>query len=584
MVRLLVSGFKLFGYVFVHLAVRGSCRVLRLFFIDDKRVCFGRSFGLPRGLLRLMSLSKGRISGCQTHLKGETMFISKKVAWWGGSVAVLIAVISLILRHERLLLTRATTYIQGQAWWGLPWTVAIVTISLTIAAFIGWWDNRHPSFYSRDVDTKKLAKRLFRLAWVMVPISLAALTWAVFASASHGYLVDRAYASHVVETDTPNPEFGQRAAFTVARDQIQSTAGDIHGTFVDDTTYMPQENVYTTLMERPGMHGYIALEVENVQLTGQAHSTMCKFSDQADRKIGGWWSHNIWRAIVSQKANVFFTAEDAYGYCDNNTPMVVIPLLQWKGLFPAVAVPAGVAVYNGSTGETKVYDKSPKDLPGPVFPISVAAKMREATAALGGYWDWQKSRVGYTTADGEGTAETNISEFALMNKDSNSPVYATPLTSRLQSQSIVALGVVEAGTANAGEIPTYTIYKLPEPRLSNGSVNDRLRSDYSQDVGWASGLKVFEIAPLNAGDWVASIGMSKNVAFRVLVKADGSSCLERADGTKLRCADGSPTPGGATTSVVIPGSSEELAKLSDADLSNLLDQLTNEVKRRLSAK
>ncbi|MBB2988441.1 hypothetical protein [Terracoccus luteus] len=69
--------------------------------------------------------------------------------------------------------------------------------------------------------------------------------------------------------------------------------------------------------------------------------------------------------------------------------------------------------------------------------------------------------------------------------------------------------------------------------------------------------------------------------YRVMVKADRSSCLERADGTKLRCGKVTGTAGfgpgvaladdaktGTTpagTSVAIPANAD-LSKLSDAQL------------------
>ncbi|WP_155850411.1 hypothetical protein [Arthrobacter sp. Br18] len=44
--------------------------------------------------------------------------------------------------------------------------------------------------------------------------------------------------------------------------------------------------------------------------------------------------------------------------------------------------------------------------------------------------------------------------------------------------------------------------------------------------------------PADDGTWAASVGLKQNVTHRVLIKDDGSSCLEGARGNKIRCTDG----------------------------------------------
>lgn len=69
--------------------------------------------------------------------------------------------------------------------------------------------------------------------------------------------------------------------------------------------------------------------------------------EQADARIGGWFTHNLGRKISDQKRRVRFEASDAYVTCSGGTPTVVVPLKRQTGILVVTERPAGVALYNG---------------------------------------------------------------------------------------------------------------------------------------------------------------------------------------------------------------------------------------------
>ena len=501
-----------------------------------------------------------------------------------------------LLSLDDLLLSRIGNFIQGNVFW-LIWALPLI---VAIAVAVTLWPSYDYSYSSTDYRSKPKKKTNWTGVTVAALTGLACLCFLVYAVFTHGYQVRKAVLANVSETTNTAPQFKERAAFTVADKQAAGNLGEgVIGEIVD-TTYVADQDTFGSLVERPGFFtGYAAVETQTVALTGQATAQTCKFStSDADARLGGIFGSSLERKIAHIHRGYTITDSDAYGVCvdqdGKKTPLVIVPLKDHRGWFPAIEVPAGVAVYNGLTGTVKVYDDvKAGQLPGPVFPLSLAQDLRESTAAMGSFWDFMKNRSGYsdTSRDENDPNGENRSEFALATASSKSPAYVSPLTARRGSTAISAIGVVQAGSVTKGKFNAYTVHKLDEPRKANSAVADRLKTDYSDLPDWASGLRIFEIAPVSQGEWVASMGREQNVAYRVRIKADGSSCLENADGTKIRCGRSTNTNGngpgmslapadGTPVSVPVDG---ELSKLSDADLAKLQTQLAGEISRRLTA-
>jgi hypothetical protein len=443
------------------------------------------------------------------------------------------------------------------------------------------------------------------LGVVTVVVTLAAVGFTVKFWVTHNYLVDREYIAAVKVVETPAPGFAQRPAQPIAaasaKTNLGDNVGDLQATrFVTDGT----SDTWNALVARKATFGgYESVQAQNLPLTGASiDPTFCKFTTaSADRRLGGHFTHSLDRSIYHLARGVTFDSADAYGLCTGpklDHPLVVVPLTKVQGWLYAHQVPAGVAVYDGLTGKTTVVKNVKQgQLAGPVYPISLAARTRAAAAAVGSFSDYWHNRVGFeeTAGDDGDPNGDNRAEFALRGASvSTDAAYVTPLTPRGASVSIVAEGVVTSDSSTYGQLNTFTVHKLGHSRVANSATAVAIKSNYGDLPEWAAGMKIYEITPVSATEWVASLGMNQNINYRVLVKSNGDSCLERVDGTKLRCGKvtgiGGNGPGvalapanGSASAVPVPANNAGLVKLTNAQLVALQEQVTRELVSRIDA-
>lgn len=374
------------------------------------------------------------------------------------------------------------------------------------------------------------------------------------------------------------PSYEDRVPFDVASAVSQRTLGNTNGDATGVIKAIPSRGQFTSSVVRRGaFQGYESTQVMSLPTYGSAKNTdvtFCKFSDDAKLRFGGGVpSNNLTRAIYAKTSpSVRVERDDAFIVCEDGTPMVYAPLTELKGvLFPA-RFPAGVAIYNGESGELVIEESYEGDLP--VYPSSVAKAQREATAAAGSFWDYTFKRVGFedTSKDAEDPNGSNRSEFSLADTDGDSH-FVTPLTPRGDSKSITALGDVHSSTTVAGELNPYSVYVYPDdqPRQANSSIAARITSEVL-DGYKATGLSVFEVVPAADGTWAASIGKSQSILYRAIIHPDGTIELFNANGDLVK--EGSldeevvePTePVTPSDPIAIDG---DLADLTDAQLQDL---------------
>jgi hypothetical protein len=446
------------------------------------------------------------------------------------------------------------------------------------------------------------------LGIVVILGSLVAVGW--WTVSTHGYLQSRDYytASAVTSAD-PVPTLGQRAPFSVAEAQARPNLGEISGDTVD-TTFLPSTGSYSTLVKRRGTFpsGYEAVLDQDVPIAGgRGDGTTCRFDrKKADVLDGGWFSHNLARAIHSERRGVRYDSGDIYAYCDKSTPVVVVPLKRQVGWLVVGERPAGVVILNGKTGDLDFRDTA-AGVPGPAYPLSLAARQREALTASGGYWDYRGGRSGWEASEDD-TNSGNNTEFVLPFRpagDADAATqtrYSTMLTGRGSATAISAISFVE-GRARSGELAPITVYRTKPRWVSPDAITSRIKADYQDLPNWQN-QKVMEVSPVDGSRWVATIGNGQNVLYRVVgsgdlktdldpkIKDAQATCLQRADGSTIRCgtlADQGgngvgvdygkgPTgqgPGGPTGS--------DLATLTDQQLADLLRRVAEESARRLPA-
>lgn len=416
-----------------------------------------------------------------------------------------------------------------------------------------------------------------RVALPAAALALAAVVGAfVYVLGYHGYQQGQAYAASVVVHEPADvaPALGQRAPFQVAsaqaRPNLGETTGDIAG-----TAYLPRTDTYGTLVTRRGWFtGYETLLAQQIPLTGRGSGARCDFAEVAGARDGGWWGNNLGRRIAEERRWVSYSSDDVYAYCDNGVPEVVVPLKAQEGWLVVTQVPAGVAIYDGATDQLTFADAA--TLPGPSYPLSLAASQRESTTALGTFADYVFGRAGWETTE-EDVNSGNATEFVLPRLDGGEPTYVTPLTGRGSATAISALSYM-AGTPVAGQRSPLHVHRIT-PWVSISAIDQRIRADYQDIPNWQA-LRIMELAPVNAEQWVATIGNDQNVLYRVTgqgnLQGPQATCLLRADGSLIRCGTLADQNGaGVGTQYGQPGPVG--APGPDADLARRLDDAAQAV-------
>lgn len=462
-------------------------------------------------------------------------------------------------------LTRARIFTGVIAGGGLSLTLFIVGL---VAALIG-------------VFTSKGTGILVGAAAIILSIPMAlGATW-------NASVILRDTVEVVSAEDELLPETGLRAPYLVAERQASSnssgTVGDITG-----TTHLAGTNKYSTLVERRGLlgPGYETMISQQLALTGQATGERCDFAPHANKRMNGFLGYSLTRAIAGLDHTLIAKDEDTWGYCDNGIPKIVVPVTKINGWVSPHDVPAGVVIYNGSTGqlEHKPVVKS-GELPGPAVSISHSRRLNASLATLnGGWWTTNVLKSTGITDELKDTDDTNLgshSNFSLRYAEHQYGFFS-PFTSRASSRTIDHVAVLDSSQVVSGAPATTKLYTLKTPRQSNAATADKVKADYSSLNDWATGMTVMEIVPGGEGIWHASIGQKQNVNYRVQLNADGSSCLLTATGTKLRCStDAQPGPDAtpednAGTDLVDPSglTSEQLKALHEAIVKELHQRIS----------
>ncbi|MGH3715246.1 MAG: hypothetical protein ACRDT4_17550 [Micromonosporaceae bacterium] len=467
------------------------------------------------------------------------------------------------------LLVWLTPYYSTHAWWELRKALfLLIPLAMLGTVPLLIW------LYDRLFYYDSMAGMLITLAVIGVPLLIA---WGVY----HSYQQDKEYAESLVVTDSGH-QLSERAPFQVAEAMARPNLGDVPGD-ITDTSYLPRDDRFSTLVARRGwLSGYETVLTQNIPFQGRgAPDRRCEFSGAADARIGGVFTHNLGRKIASQARWLSWDADDVFAYCDGDTPKVVVPLKEQEGWLIVTERPAGVAIYDGETGEITISDTA--NVPGPAYPLSLASTQRSASVALGSFGDWFFNRAGWELPDDE-VNSGNDSEFTL-DTDQGS-VYATPLTGRGSATSISVISIVPA-KARAGALAPATIHRLDPDWVSPKAIVDKIKADYQDIPNWQN-IKVYEVIPTGEDSWAATLGTGQNILYRVsgtgTLKGDKATCLHRSDGTVIRCGSLADRDGrGVGTDYGAGGKgSGDLSKLTDEELADLQRRITEEFERRLN--
>jgi len=433
------------------------------------------------------------------------------------------------------------------------------------------------------------------LCWAGAAAGLVlGIGWLVY----HSYLTDRAYAASMQVVDSPVPDLSARAPYLVGKAQAGPNLGDVTGE-ISDVTYLPDADRFATLVTRRGwLSGYEVGLVQDIPLGSNSRSSQrCAFDlNRADARVGGWFGHNLGRKISAAKRWVRFDARDVYVTCQGDTPIVVVPLKRQVGVLVTTERPAGVALYDGHTGRLTVTTGTAA-VPGPTYPISLAARQRAGMVAVGGFADWWFDRSGWD-ASKDGANDGNNSEFTLRYRDGSASAYVTPLTPQGEASSVVAVSTVSTRQSGLGLAP-LVVHRLDPTWSSPEAIVALIKADY-KDICCYNDDQVFEVIPTGGSTWTATVGSDQNIQYRVegrgQINGREATCLKTAADVLVRCAyaaPGSPEEQELKRmaeqkqrdqAAQAGGQAGDLTKLTDPQLAELNRRVGDEINRRLNGK
>jgi hypothetical protein len=337
---------------------------------------------------------------------------------------------------------------------------------------------------------------------------------------------------------------------------------------------------------------------------GSGDVTTCKFTGKysMNKSFGGHWGTNLSDEIADKFPNLFYDDSDRWGYCDDDKPVMVIPVKEQTPYHQRTTMRAGgVLVITGSPSGNAQYrhvqNVKSGDFPGPVYPASLAKEQREAMGMIAGIKDGLSTfgNFGYEETD-VATQSGNASEYQLRDSKTGKVYWVTPMKPRgSDSQVLSAYTVIPADEATSGSLNKQSIYVLPDddPRAINlDTLETRVKESVSQVYSgfFAKGNdgELAEFLPLSADTWQVFAEMNGQVLYRITVPASEKIrpvVTELSDlpiptvpgATPSDTPDTPPSGNGpATTS----SCTSDPSKLSTKDLTTCLSDVARELQRR----
>lgn len=449
-------------------------------------------------------------------------------------------------------------------------------------------------------DTQQTKAGRPRRAGAAALAGVVALAGAGYAFAAHPYVVAKTYTVGTI-TEGSVTSFADRAPWIVANNYAQRDQGDVIGDR-EDVHYVPAAqdaqatagdgtgqgtSRYTVLVKERGVlgsGGYEAVQTLTMPTTGTipaSASSFCEVPEQMGRRLDTVWPwYSLGWTIHARAPFAHWDQGDIYGYCDGDSPVVVVPLYRYDGFWNVTKVPNGAAVYTPEGLEVlSAGELVEANLAGPTYPRSIATVQREAINAGGSITQWWGSKYGYdlTDSDAEDANAGNPSEFTMVSAGDGAMSYVSPLTPRGSSQSITALSLVPAVQDGQGRAPLTVNAATDLPATSTlvtAIKESSVQGDNAWTTRWSAGMSVYEILPAKDGHWVASIGQGQAVSYRADISPEGQVTVVNAETGQ--------SSGGAvesTESVTVDGG-KPLDQKTEAELVELIQQAAAELEKR----
>ncbi|WP_200827305.1 hypothetical protein [Thermomonospora echinospora] len=323
---------------------------------------------------------------------------------------------------------------------------------------------------------------------------------------------------------------------------------------------------------------------------------VCRFAGdyRIDRAFGGSRKNSLRNLLAERYPRLVYDDTDIWGYCENDRPVVVIPVQRQIGYAQrTVQTSGGVLVLRGSAGGRPVVQYRPRarpgELPGPVYSISLVRAQRDATQWSAGREHRNRSSFGFEPSDFE-TQSENPGEYLLRGSDKRL-YYVTPLTPRgSESQALIAYGVAPADQSDSGRLNRYDVYVLADgdPQVASlGTLKAQAvahisgpSSPYPNFLN--SGGALQEFVPLGGDTWRVYGVQNGQTAFYIDLSATGRVRPKTV-------APGQDGQEGEDPKVTAPSGEEKdrregcgrsVREMTDRQLTECLGELADELRRR----
>ncbi len=403
--------------------------------------------------------------------------------------------------------------------------------------------------------------------------------------------------------------FDDRPASLVGAQRVMSerATGDSKADIFDDTyAYLPGNEghgKWSAIRDGEGKRVHADSIVEWDGSTENVHQCRFEGSNSLNYAIRGNFANSLPDAIrQTVDDNVYWSSVDIYGYCDGkDNPVIVIPVKtdNWVGT-RSIEVPAGVVIVRGSdSGEPVIeYKRSVNrgELPGPVYPISIAYKQREMSVWAAGR-KWADNDFGFEPVN-IGSNAGNTSEYNLRSLKDQGNYFVTPLTPRgSRSQAIVAVALVESDTVSYGQLNTLHIqvHREEDPNILTENDLERRAREVLRKVDPAflnkgQNGELQEFIPSADGYWTAFAVQSGQPRYLLRIRPGQQDQAFELDGGEIGRAlyDGGDTepvkpgetPGDGGEATAITGlTDDQIQSRIDAVITEL-SQLNSEQQRR----
>lgn len=334
---------------------------------------------------------------------------------------------------------------------------------------------------------------------------------------------------------------------------------------------------------------------------GAGDPTVCRFEGEyaIKRAFDAQRGNNMDNLLKEQFPSLRWNLSDAWGYCDGDEPVVVVPMSQREkiGSFfngRTVDTAAGIVVIRGNQGEptlTHEPEVEAGSYRGPVYPDSLVAQQRDGLQWAAGRKNKNRFDFGYDPSESSVQAG-NGAEYLLRDVNTGRNVYVTPLTLRSSTSEVfVAYSVTYADEVKSGELNELAVYVLDrdDDRLVNIDQLAAEANDWmSRNAGTfrSNGGRMIEFTPIDGDTWRVFGEMGGQVVYQLDISATNKMApklvsLSRTDSDDEDAStEGDSSQGDAPPASGSSSCMADLGQLDNAALADCLNAVSSEMQLR----